>query len=346
MRRIFSLILICALLAVPVSAMEFNAPPAPSTAEEYLPESSENFWQDLWYIVKIALSKLAPNITETGRVCISILAIAMLVSLLQDVSTLSARTLNLVGTAAISIALLSPANTLIQLGVQTIESISEYAKLLIPVMTAALAAEGGAATSTALYTGTVIFNTILSGGITRLLVPMLYAYIALGIANVAIDESTLKNLKDFIKWLITWSLKIAIYTFTGYLGISGVISGTTDAAAVKATKLAISGSVPVVGGIISDATETILLSAGIMKNAAGIYGLLVILAIWIEPFLQIGIQYVLLKATAGVCGVFGCKRVISLVEHFCSVMGFLVAITATVCLLLLISIVCFMKGVG
>ena len=137
-----------------------------------------------------------------------------------------------------------------------------------------------------------------------------------------------------------------LYVFSAYMGITGVVSGSVDAASIKATKLAISGAVPVVGGILSDASEALLVGAGVIKSAVGVYGLLAILATWIGPFLQIGCQYLLLKATAALCGVIGAKETTGLITDFSGAMGMLLAMTGTTCLLLLISTVCFMKGVA
>ena len=346
MKKLILLYLLISMVCIPVSAMEFSPPSAPDTAERYMPESSSSFVKDLWYIIKSAIAEFNPHIANAASVCVTIIVIVMLISILQNLSGLSVKAVNMAGIIAIGAALLSPSGSLIRLGVETVETISEYGKLLTPVMTAALAAEGGTASSTALYTGTVLFNSIITVAITQLLIPILYAYIALSIAKAALNEDVLKNLHEFIRWLITWTLKISIYLFTGYMGITGVISGSVDTAAVKAAKLALSGSIPVVGNIISDASETILVSAGIMKNATGTYGMLAILATWIGPFLQIGIQYLTLKITAAVCGVFGCKQAVSLVDSFGVAMGFLVAMTGTICLLLLISTVCFMKGLS
>jgi stage III sporulation protein AE len=130
------------------------------------------------------------------------------------------------------------------------------------------------------------------------------------------------------------------------MSISSVITGGTDKATLKAAKLAISGAVPVVGGIMSDASETILLGAGVVKNAAGIYGLLAVIAIVILPFLRVGILYLLLKATVAVCGIFSVGKISELVQGFSDAMGFLLGMTGTASLLFLISIVCFLKGVG
>ena len=191
----------------------------------------------------------------------------------------------------------------------------------------------------------MILNTVVTAGITKFMIPLIYGYIVLSIATAALGETHLESLKGLFQWLITWILKAAIYLFTGYISITGVISGTTDAAALKATKLAISGTVPVVGSIISDASETILVSAAVVKNAAGVYGMLAIISILISPFIKIGIQYLLLKLTAGACGVFGSKSAVGLIKDFCGVMGFVLAVVGTVSLLLLVSIVCYMKGV-
>ena len=57
-------------------------------------------------------------------------------------------------------------------------------------------------------------------------------------------------------------------------------------------------------------------------------------------------QYLLLKLTSGVCGAFGEKSSVEMVKDFAAVMGFALAMTGTVCLQLMISTVCFMKGLA
>ena len=229
---------------------------------------------------------------------------------------------------------------------ETIHSVSEYNKLLLPVMTASLAAQGATMTSAALYTGTVIMNSVLSIVITKVITPMLYTYTAIGIVSAVVDEVILQQLLSFMKWLITWLLKIVVYVFTGYMGITGVVSGTIDAATMKATKLAISGFVPVIGNIISDASEAVLVGAAIVKNSIGIFGATVVIAICITPFLRVGIQYLLLKMTSGVSSLYADKRTVAVVQHVSTVMGFAAAMAGVVCLLQLISVVCFLKGVS
>lgn len=346
MKRIIIIMLCVWLLAVPVSAMDFTAPEAPDAAQKYMTDETESFADGLWYIICTAVADLQPEIAQAASSCLALIAVAVLLSLMQSASSNISAVAELVGTIGIAGVLIKPTNTFIALGVETVNTLSEYGKILIPVMTSAMAAQGATTSATAIYTATALFDMILSTGISKLMIPMLYMYLCLCIVNSAVTHNLVNDLRSFVKWLMTWILKIVLYIFTGYITISGVISGTADASAIKAAKIAISGSVPVVGSILSDASEAILVSAGVMKNAAGVYGILTMIALFISPFLKIGIQHIFLKLTAAICSVFGSKRCISLIQDFSSVMGLLLAMTGTICLLHLISTVCFMKGVA
>lgn len=346
MKLILVIIVLLGFLALPVSAMAYTAPPAPDSAQPYMPPEQETFAQGLLFIIKTALSKLNPELVSASKICLSVIITVLVTSVLQSLTELSVNTVRLTSAVIIGIMLLEPTNTLIQLGATTVKELSDYGKLLLPVMTAAMAAQGGITTSAALYTGTVFFVALLTSVITKLIIPAVYIYLCLCIANCAVEQETLKKCKDFVKWGMIWILKIVLYVFTGYISITGVISGVVDASSLKAAKLTLSGVVPVVGGILSDATETILVSAGIMKSTAGVYGILAIFAVCISPFLQIGIQYILLKVSAAVCHMFGSKPVVKLVEDFGAGMGFALAATGSVCIMLLISLVCFLRGIG
>ncbi len=333
-------------IAFPVNAMEFTAPPAPESAQQYMPDSQETFSQGLWHILKSGISAIEPALAEAASICLSIVAIVVMLSFLKSVKAEACVTMRLTGAVVVAVLLLEPVSSMIRLGADTVQQISDYSKLLLPVMTAALAAQGGTTSSAALYTGTAFFNALLTTVISRVIVPAIYLYLALCIANSALDQELLKKIRDNIKWAMTWLMKWTLYIFTGYLSITGVVSGSVDSSVLKAAKIGISGAVPVVGGILSDATETILVSAGLMKNAAGVYGIFAVISICIGPLIKIGMQYLLLKLTAAITDTLDFKSVAALVQDFSTGMGLVVAMTGTVCVLLLVSLVCFMKGLG
>lgn len=344
--KLLSIIFVLFLLAVPVSGAELTAPEVPDSGRMYMPSATEDFGAGLLEIIKHGISFLRPDLKEASKVCVGILACVMLVSILKSFPGNASKTVDFASIAAISLILMESTDSMINLGAKTVEEIGEYGKLLLPVMTGALAAQGGITTSVAIYSGTVIFSTILTNLITKLLIPAVYLYLAISIGTAAVEEDLLKSIRDEVKKMMTWGLKTLLYLFTGYISITGVISGTTDAATLKVAKMTISGAVPVVGGILSDASEAVLVSAGLVKNAAGIYGMFAVVAVWIRPFIKFAAHYLLLKGTAGFCRIFGTKKTTDLIGDYSSAMGLLLGMTGSVCLMLIISTACFMKGVG
>ncbi len=346
MRRLSVLLLTVFCFAFSVSALEIEPPDVPDGGEYYMPPETESFGEGLWYVITMGVKEFMPELYAAAKGCLSVFAVMLTVAILHQFPGVPEHPVDLVATIIIGVSLLRPAHTLIQLGVETITEMGEYGKLLVPVMTGALAAQGGVTSAGALFTATTFFSTLLTSLITKLAIPMLYVYFCLSLISGIAGEEMIEKFQAFLKWLITWSMKIVLYTFTGFMSITGVVSGTADASAIKAVKLTLSGAVPVVGGVISEASETILVSAGVLKNAAGVYGILALIAVCIGPFIKIGAQYLLLKLTAGICTVFGTKREVKLLSDISGGMGLLLAMTGVVCLLLLVSTVCFMKGVS
>ncbi len=345
MNKIILLLIVICITLQPAYAMEYTAPEVTGEAAYLLPLERSDFGSDLWTVITAAVSSLLPQIYAAARICVALFALVMLLSLLKNIPGKIGQTAHLAGILAVSVLLLQNADSMISSAADTVSELSNYGKLLLPVMTAAMASSGAITSSTALYVGTTVFDAVLSGGIATILVPLVYVFLTLAVMAAATAERMLGALQDFVKWLVTWCLKLVLYIFTGYISITGVVSGAADAATLKATKLSMSGMIPVVGSILSDASEAVIVGAGLMRSTVGVYGLLAIIAICISPFLHIGVMYLLLKLTAALCEMFDVKPINDLIKSFSSAMGLLLGMTGSVCIMQLISVVCFMKGV-
>lgn len=345
MRRIVLLFLFLALLAQPVFAAELKAPEVPDAGAKLMPENRETFLDGLLELLRRVLPMIRPDLAEALKICGGIFCAVLLLSIVQTASGSVKTVSELAGVVCISAMVLNSTDSLIRLAADTIQELTEYEKLLLPVLTSAMAAQGGVSTATALYTGTALFNTVLGKIFCTFLLPLIYLYLALAIASGTFEEPILDKTKEAFKKTVFWTIKTLLTVFTGFLGMTGVISGATDAAALKATKATISIVVPVVGKIMSDASEAVLIGAALAKNAMGIYGIYAILAVFLGPFVRIGVHYLLFKLTALICFIFGSKRVTGLIEDISAAMSILLAATGAMCFLLLISCICFLKGV-
>ena len=137
MKKLLIVILLIFLVSLPVSAMEFSAPEAPKSAQEYMPENTETFSEGLWQIIKAAISQLQPGIAEASGVCVSMIAIVVVVGLLSGFSDKPNKAAELAGVLSFGILMLRSSDSMIRMGIDTVTELSEYGKLLLPVMSAA-----------------------------------------------------------------------------------------------------------------------------------------------------------------------------------------------------------------
>lgn len=341
-----AIILILLFLASPASAAELTAPPVPESGKEWMPSETLSFSDAMAEMFEMALQNLLPNLKEATAITTAVICAALLTSFLQKTSGSIPITANFAGSTAIAVLLLRNSNTLLHLGANTVSEITSYGKLFLPVMTSALAAQGRISTSAALYTGSVFFISLLNNLISSLLLPCIYLFLALSVVACSTEEESLKKLRNITKNGISWCLKTLLTVFTSYISITSIISGTADTIKIKATKLTLSSVIPVVGGILSDASEAVLVSTAMMKSTAGVYGILAVFAIFIGPVLRIGSHYLVMKFTAAVCTFFCSKNISDMIDDFSAAMGLLLAMTGSAGLMMLISTVCFMKGIG
>lgn len=246
--------------------------------------------------------------------------------------------LPMAGALCVTWAAAGSLDTLMGLGASTIDQISSFSQVLLPTLAAAAAAGGAVTTATVQQVATVFFVDLLVKLIDRICLPMVYLYIGVVTAAACLPENRLGALAEGVKKAVTWLLTGAVLAFTLYLSVVRVITGSADAVTVKVAKAAISGVVPVVGSIISDASETVLAGAGMLKNTIGIFGTLAVLAACAYPFLQLGVQYLLYKLTAFLAGAVGAPGLCRLIDGLGGAFGLILGMTGSCALLLLVSV--------
>lgn len=246
--------------------------------------------------------------------------------------------LPMAGALAVTLLTAGSLEDLIGLGAETIGELTLFSKTLLPTLAAATAAAGAVTTATFQQVSTVFLADLLMELIDGLLIPLVYLYIGALAAGACLPENRLGAIAEALKKVITWMLTTSLLLFTVYLSVVRVVAGAADAAAVKVAKAAISGAVPVVGGIIAEATETVLAGAGMLKNTLGVFGMLAILSACAYPFLQLGVQYLLYKLSAFLAAAVGAPELCKLIDGLGGAFGLVLGMTGSCALLLLVSV--------
>lgn len=280
------------------------------------------------------------------RTLLEVLLIAVFCQMMADNGQgRSARMALFLGTAALVGSSVSQVQGAIGLGLSAVDSMQTFSDALMPVMASAAAGAGAGSSASGLYAVTVFFSNLLMRFCSRLLRPMLYGALALAVTDTVLQSQRMKQLRELLCWLLRTGMKAVLYLFTGFLSVTGVLAGSADAAALKAAKITVSGMVPVVGGIISDAAETVLASAGVLKNGIGTVGILAVVAIFLLPYLKIGISYLGFRVASGLCALLE-SRLTGTLEAISQSMGLVLAMVGTCTLMNLLACFSFMRAVG
>lgn len=345
MKRILMMILFAALLTGTVQAAELPRDlreSLPEEAEELLetvdPSAIDGFSTGVQTILSTLTSQVPAVLEQRLRGSVSVLLVVILCSLVSGTGGMTDCILPMAGACAITALTAGSLDSLIGLGVKTIEDLQRFSKVLLPTLAAATAASGAMTTATLQQVTTVFLVDLLLNLMDGLLMPLMYLYIGVLTASACLPKNHLVGIAEGLKKLITWILTTVLLCFTLYLSVARVISGGVDAATVRIAKTTISGVVPVVGGIIAEVSETVLAGAGVLKNTIGIFGMLGVLAACAHPFLQLGVQYLLYKLTAFFASVMGAPELCKLIDGLGGAFGLVLGMTGACALLLLVSV--------
>ena len=331
------------IVDIPIEGLELDALERSAAENGGTVDYGTSLDEGLAELIDTGTRELSGVVRRAVRSGVLILVILLFCSLAETVQNGAGKSLvravPLAGTLAVTAVAVTDVNSLLGMGTGAIDRMASFSNVLLPTVAVLTAATGAITGAAARQMVAALFSDLLVNLINRLLVPLLYGYIAVSAAQAATGAEGLKRLADLLKWTVTTVLTVVMLTFVGYLTASGVVAGTADAATVKAAKFAISGAIPVVGGILSDAAETMLASAGVLKGTVGVFGMLTILGICLLPLLRLAVHYLAYKAAAALAAALGTGPVYTMVDRLGSAFGLVLGMMGACCLLQLIALV-------
>ena len=344
---------ICLMMLLLALTVDARAAELPEDLTDALPEAAEDvleigdlsgpggFSQGLAGIAERLAGEVKTVLRQRLRGAASILLVAVACGAVDGFAQGTGKGtafLPMAGALAVTLLTAGSLEDLIGLGAETIGELNVFSKALLPTLAAATAASGAVTTATFQQVTTVFLADLLMELIDGLLIPLVYLYIGALAAGACLPENRLGAIAEALKKIVTWMLTSSLLLFTVYLSTVRVIAGAADGASVKVAKAAISGAVPVVGGIIAEAAETVLAGAGMLKNTIGVFGMLAILAACAYPFLQLGVQYLLYKLSAFLAAAVGAPDLCKLIDGLGGAFGLVLGMTGSCALLLLVSV--------
>lgn len=242
--------------------------------------------------------------------------------------------------------LLAPLLTLLDTVGQTVDSVTVFLTAYAPVY-AAVMAVGGRGAGAVTYQATLLGASGLLTWLIRLAVfPVLTVSLALGCTGAVADGFCLDRLSGGLHKAVLWALGLFSAVFSGLLSLQQMVAAAGDTVGVRVARFSLSGFVPVVGGLLSEAYTTVMGCASLLRTVVGAFGTVAVVLMIGPPLVSCICWNAALHLAGGAAALFG----LTPIERLCTVAAgtvrVLIALLAVFALLTVIATAVVSAGMG
>lgn len=235
----------------------------------------------------VLLNEVKINLSFLSKILIITLVSAILTNLQSTFENSSVSSLaNYITYMVIAILIIGSFNQLINVVKSNIDLMVSFMEVLLPILLTFLVIAGGPSTKLLFHPMIIGAVNIIGILIKDVIFPLIYFSFIVSILSNLSQRVELKKLTELGRQLITFIITAAFTIFIGIITIYG-LSTKIDGITIRTAKFAVDQFVPIVGGFLSDAVETVIGSSAILKNGIGIIGLFILVLIIIFPIIKI-----------------------------------------------------------
>ncbi len=261
-------------------------------------------------IIGLLLDFLSGGIGEVLRSGVLAMGALMLLALalsLVPEDEKTRHTLEVAGSMLALLLLLPGLAELMRGSAAVVKAGSDFALLLIPVLAGIITAAGNPMLAVSYHSLAFAAAQGLAQLADGVVVPCTGVVLGLSLVDSAAKDARLSSLAELIKKAVIGAFALLAGLFSALLGIKSLIANTADAMVLRGAKV-VAGSVPLVGGALSEACGAILSSVALVKGAAGGFALLAGLLLYAPALAELLLWSILLKVLAAAGELFGQKN--------------------------------------
>lgn len=294
-------------------------------------------------LLKNIFPLLGTEIKEALKVMGSILIIVLIHSVLKSISDnlnnkSVAQITYYVQYILIATVIMTNFSSIITLSKEAVGNMISFIQLLFPLLMTLMLASGSVVSVNLVQPIILFIINLISNIFQSIIIPIILVGTALAIISKISDRIQIDKLSKFLKSSSVWVIGILLTIFVGVLSIEGTLGSSVDGITAKTAKAAVSSFIPVVGKVLGDAVDTVIGCSAILKNAIGIVGVIVVIAICITPILKLAIITIIYHLTAALCEPIADSKIVSLITQMADTFKILLAILCSISVMLIIGI--------
>lgn len=260
----------------------------------------------------------------------SLTAVVLLSALLAGMSNTgggaAAKVYPLVTAASAAVMISAYLSEMISVSQTAFTAASDFMMTYIPIIAGVAAAGGHTGTAAVFSSVTLVSVQILARLAASVVIPMTSCILGITAVSSIDPELKLDRLGEGIKKTVIWGLGLIMTLFLGILSIQSIITASADNAALRTVKFAVSTTVPIVGGAVSDALSTVSGSIALLKSGIGGFGIAAGACVLAPPLIAALCYRFFLFAAGVVSDLFGCDAAGKIIKSGENVMSVVTAV--------------------
>lgn len=179
--------------------------------------------------------------------------------------------------------------------INTINILARINEVVSPILLTLMVASGGSVSASVFSPTTIFLTSFISTICLKILLPIVLSLFILSIISSFNDGINLGGYTELLTSIFKWIIGIITIIFTIILSLQGISTGVHDGISFKATKFALSNSVPIIGSIVNNGFDFLMASSLLIKNSIGVISIFFVMSVVIKNVISLIVLSLLLK---------------------------------------------------
>lgn len=318
----------------------------PDSSKEFLNDFSIDLGNSNWvntlngenaikHIIDFIKSGATTPLKHLGVILSLIILSTIITTTVKDNMT---DTVTFVTVLAVGTALLNPIYTIITATVDSLNSCAVFMTAFVPIFAGIVAASGKPLTSASMSGILLLATGFVSFVANSAVIPLMGGHLSLSIASSVSPLIQNTNLAGTVKKLSLWIMGFVSTILVGILSIQTVVNASADSLSLRTAKFIVGSTVPVAGGVLSEALATVTASLSLLKSSVGIWGVLICAVAFLPIITELLIWRFGLWVLSFLSDTLGVGKISALLKSIDSVLSVLIGIVLLTAALFIISL--------
>lgn len=300
--------------------------------------TSKNVFTHIWGFLKSGIK--GPLISFCG-----ILAIILISALLLQNENSSVNGAVMFATSLATVGIVCvPVFSVISASVNAMKGCAVFMTAFIPIFAVIIASSGQVATSVSMSALLLGATNVVSFISNFAVVPLMGGYLSISIASSVSPIINNANVSSIIKKFSFWIMSFVSTVFLGILGVQTAVNASADNLSMRTAKFIIGSSVPVAGGVLSEALNTLTASMSLLKTSVGIYGVVICCLIFLPILIELLLWRFALWISDFISQGFSVCKISGLLQAVDTVLSVLVGMILLNCAMFVLSLTVLVSG--